>query len=53
MILKISVFICLDVLNTGIQETVQNKPVFICLDVLNTGIQETVENKPVLYVQMY
>jgi len=25
------VFLCLDVLNTGIQETVENKPVFLLL----------------------
>ena len=44
------VFLCLDVLKTEIQETVENKPVFICLDVLKTEVQETVESKPVLYV---
>ena len=40
-------FICLDVLNTGIQSSVQSKPIFICLDVLNTGIQDTVQSKPI------
>ena len=34
-------------MNTGIQDTVQSKPIFICLDVLNTGIQDTVQNKPI------
>ena len=33
-------------MNTGIQDTVQNKSIFICLDVLNTGIQNTVQNIP-------
>ena len=37
----------LDALDTGIQNTVQSKPVFICLDVLDTGIQNTVQSKPV------
>ena len=39
-------FIFLDVLNTGIHDTVVNKPTYLCLDVLNTGIQDNVENKP-------
>ena len=39
--------LCLDVLNTGIQETVENKPVFLLFRLLKTGIQETVENKSV------
>ena len=34
-------------MKTGIQDTVENKPIFLCLDVLKTGIQETIENKPV------
>ena len=34
-------------MKTGIQDTVENKPIFLCLDVLKTGIQETVENTPV------
>ena len=40
------VFLCLDILKTEIQETVENKPVFICLDILKTEIHETVESKP-------
>ena len=34
-------------MDTGIQNTVQSKPVFIWLDVLDTEIQNTVLNEPV------
>ena len=34
-------------MNTGIQDTLQNKPIYVCLDVLNTGIQDTVQRKPI------